>query len=76
MFEYIIDVSEIEELQTIENKDALDIIFSKAERTVIGGGIVTLARKTQDGKTSKFDEISTEADLAQYKESVYKYLAK
>jgi hypothetical protein len=74
MFEFIINVSEIEELQTIENIDALNIIFSKAERTVIGGGIVTLVRKTPDGKSSKFDEFSTEADLAEYKKAVYKYL--
>lgn len=74
MFEFIINVAEIEELQTIENKDALDIIFTKAERTVIGGGIVTLARKTANGRISKFDELSTEADLAQYKKNVYKYL--
>ncbi len=74
MFEFIINVSEIEELQTIENRDALDIIFTKAERTVVGGGIVSLVRKAADGKVSKFDEFSTEADLAQYKKNVYKYL--
>ena len=75
MFEFTIDVAEIEELQKIENKDALDNIFTKAERIVIGGGIVHLVRKTSDGKSNKFDEFSTEADLAEYKKSVYKYLA-
>ena len=67
MFEFVIDVAVIEELQTIGNRDALDNIFTKAERTIIGGGIVALVRKTADGKTSRFDELSTEADLADYK---------
>jgi hypothetical protein len=36
--------------------------------------LVLLVRKNANGSTDKFDEISTEQDLKQYKEGVYKYL--
>ncbi|MEI6947933.1 hypothetical protein V9K67_12115 [Paraflavisolibacter sp. H34] len=72
--EYLINVTQIEELQTIQNRDALDQIFSRAERMIIGGGTVVLVRKYANGKSDKFDEFSTEQDLANYKKNVYKYL--
>ena len=74
MQDLIINVSEIEDLQTIKNIDELEKIFTKAQRTVIGGGTVQLIRKEADGKSNKFDEISTEEDLAAYRKSVFKYL--
>lgn len=74
MLEYTIDVTEIEELQTIKNVDSLDIIFGRAERMIVGGGKVILVRRNPDGKKHKFDEISTESDLHAYRNSVYKYL--
>ncbi|HEX2534792.1 MAG TPA: hypothetical protein VHK69_13695, partial [Chitinophagaceae bacterium] len=69
-----INVTEIEELQTIGNTDALGRIFSRAERTIIGGEKVILVRRHADGRTDKFDELSTEKDLAAYREQVFKYL--
>ena len=75
MQEYIINVTEIEELQTIKNTDALDKIFNKARQTVVGGGTVMLVRRHPDGRQDKFDELSTMEDLTAYKKSVYKYLA-
>lgn len=74
MLEYVINVAEVENLQTLEDKDALDNIFARAERTVIGGGVVLLIRRSSNGSSEKFDEFSTEADLAEYKKRVYKYL--
>lgn len=75
MQEYIVNVAEVEELQAIRNVDALDVLFDRAKRTVIGGGAVLLVRRYADGRQDKFDEISTLEDLAAYKKSVYKYLA-
>jgi hypothetical protein len=72
--EYVINVTQIEELQTIQNTQALDRIFTRAERTIVGGGTVVLVRKHSSGKADKFDELSTEQDLATYKQNVYKYL--
>ncbi len=74
MQEFVINVTEIEELQTLQDIDALDKIFSKAQRTVIGGEKVILIRRYADGKQDKFDEFTTEGDLADYKKRVYKYL--
>lgn len=74
MLEYKIDVTHIEELQTIKSIDELDVIFTRAERMVIGGGTVVLVRKQSSGKAEKFDQFTTESDLAAYKERVYKYL--
>jgi len=74
MLEYIIDVTKVEELQTIRDTDALENIFERAKSTVVQGGIVNLTRKSTDGSVNKFDAISTEADLDTYKASVFKYL--
>lgn len=74
MADYTIDVTEIEELQTIKDTDALDRIFYRAQVTVVGGESVFLVRKKKGATAEKFDEISTEEDLRKYRESVYKYL--
>jgi len=74
MPDYKINVAEIEELQTIRNTVQLETIFDRARSTVVQGGLVYLVRRSADGSTSKFDEISTEEDLARYKQSVFKYL--
>ena len=68
-----INVTEIEELQTIANLHALDKIFTRAKQTIVGGEKVILVRKTGSA-TQKFDEISTPEDLEAYKKGVYKYL--
>lgn len=75
MQDYEINVTQIEELQTLNDKDALDGIFERAQRVVVGGGTVILVRQHPNGQRDKFDVLSTEADLTAYKHNVYKYLA-
>jgi hypothetical protein len=70
---YEINVTEIEELQTIANLRALDKIFTRARQTIVGGEKVILVRQTGPQK-EKFDEITTPEDLEAYKKGVYKYL--
>ena len=72
--EYIINVMQIEELQTIQNRAALDKIFIRAHTMITGGGTVVLVRQYADGRSDKFDQFTTEEDLAAYKNTVYKYL--
>ena len=69
-----IDVTEIEALQTINNTRELGSIFARAQSTVVNGATVILYRKSASGGRTPFDKISTEADLALYKASVFKYL--
>lgn len=75
MQDYIINVTQIEELQTLNDRDALDNIFERAQRTVVGGASVVLVRQQPNGQTDKFDTITTEQDLSAYKTNIYKYLA-
>lgn len=72
--EYVINVTQIEELQTIRNREALNKIFTRARRMITGGGTVVLVRKYADGRSDRFDQFTTEEDLAAYKNTVYKYL--
>jgi hypothetical protein len=73
MQEYIIDVSRIEELQTISNVNELDRIFERAKSTIVNGEKVLLVRKSKNAH-QKFDEFSTLEELDEYKKTVYKYL--
>ncbi|WP_018615597.1 hypothetical protein [Segetibacter koreensis] len=75
MSEYTINVSEVEELQTISNVTELNKMFAKAQSTVVQGGTVVLVRRTPDGAVYKFDELTTEEDLENYKQTVLKYLS-
>ena len=74
MTEYIIDVSRIEELQTLNDRVELEKIFAKAQSTIVNGKSVILVRKNKTGSSQKFDEFSTLEDLDLYRESVFKYL--
>ena len=74
MQEYVIDVLRIEELQTLNDQDALEKIFSRAQSTIVNGEKVVLVRKDKTGAAQKFDEFSTLEDLKRYKKSVFKYL--
>lgn len=74
MAEYTINVSEVEDLQTISNVAELNQMFTRAQSTVVQGGTVMLVRRTPDGSVYKFDEITTEADVENYKQMVFKYL--
>jgi len=71
---YVIDVSKIEELQTLNDKEELEKIFFKAQSTIVNGEAVMLVRKDKQGAAQKFDELSTLEDLERYKKSVFKYL--
>ena len=74
MPEYNINVSEVEELQTINDTAQLEQMFTKAKSTIAQGGTVLLLRKNADGSTYKFDELTTDPDLETYKQTVFKYL--
>ena len=74
MLEYIIDVTIIEELQTLNDKDQLEQIFFKAKSTVVNGEKVLLVRKDKQGQLQKFDEITSLEDLQRYRQTVFKYL--
>jgi hypothetical protein len=73
MREYVIDVSRIEELQMLKDKNELEKIFFKAQSTIVNGEKVILVRKNKNGKSEKFDEISTQEELELYKKRVLKY---
>lgn len=72
--EYLIDVAEIEELQMIGDVELLKKIFSRGKSMVVQGGLVILSRKLRSGAVERFDKISTETDLEDYRRSVFKYL--
>jgi hypothetical protein len=74
MLEYLIDVSKIEELQTLSDRDELEKIFSKAQSTIVNGEVVILTRKDRSGASQKFEELTTLEDLELYRKSVFKYL--
>jgi formylmethanofuran dehydrogenase subunit A len=74
MAEYIIYVGQIEELQMLNDRKALDAIFRKAHSTVVGGEVVALVRETAKGQSYRFEEITTQEDLNEYKKNVYKYV--
>ncbi len=74
MAEYTINVSEVEDLQMVSNVAELNQMFTRAQSTVVQGGTVVLVRRTSDGSAYKFDEITTEAEIENYKQTVFKYL--
>ena len=74
MEEYIIPVNKIEELQMLNDRDALDAIFTRAKTTIVNGVNVALVRQTASGDAYRFDEISNLDDLENYKKNVYKYV--
>lgn len=74
MAEYTINVSDVEDLQMVGDVVELNQMFARAQSTVVQGGTVILIRRTPDGSVYKFDEITTEADVENYKETVFKYL--
>ena len=74
MQEYIIDVTQIEEWQTIRDLDALERVFQRARSTIVNGERVVLVRSDRSGRRQPFDEMSTLDDLDRYKTSVFRYL--
>jgi hypothetical protein len=67
-------VAQIEGLQTINNTDELEIIFTRAKSAIVNGAKVILVRKEASGKTSKFHEMDTLDELEKYRDGVFKYL--
>ena len=74
MEDFTIDVGRVEELQMINDKQELDIIFQKAKSTLVNGATVHLARKNSMGKSIPFEHFTTLPDLSAYKKTVYKYI--
>ena len=74
MEDYTIDVTQIEELQTITNTDELEKIFARAKSAIVNGAKVILVRKEASGKKNKFDELDTQDSLERYRQQVFKYL--
>lgn len=74
MEDYTINVTKIEELQTISNTDELETIFTRAKSAVVNGAKVILVREEASGKKNRFDEIDTLEDLEVYREKVFRYL--
>jgi hypothetical protein len=74
MQELLINVALVDEWQMLHNMVALDNLFLKATRTIIGGQNVILIRKHPEGLIERFDIITNEEDLVEYKKRVYKYL--
>lgn len=74
MQDYTINVTQIEELQTINNTDELENIFTRAKSAIVNGAKVILVRKEASGKVNKFDEMDTLEDLEKYRERVFRYL--
>ena len=74
MNEFVINVSLIEELQTVKDTDQLENIFQRAKSTIVNGEKVVLVRKSATDPGQKFEEFSTLEDLQQYKKRVFKYL--
>ena len=74
MEDFIISVGQVEEWQMTNDIAALDVIFDRAKRVIVGGGVVALVREQRNGQAYRFDEFSTPEDLEKYKGAVYKYL--
>ncbi|MBS1564431.1 MAG: hypothetical protein JST39_08570, partial [Bacteroidetes bacterium] len=67
MEDYTIYVNQVEEWQTVNDTGALETIFQRAKRNLVGGGTVSLVRRNSNGSNDKFDELSTLEDLEAYR---------
>jgi len=74
MQEYIISVSEVEEWQMTNDIQALDNVFGRAKRVLVGGGIVAVVREQRSGEVYRVEEFSTLEDLERYRKGVYRWL--
>ena len=72
--DYTIDVSKIEECQTINNTHELEKIFSRAKSAIVNGAKAILVRKEASGEVNKFNEMDTLEELESYRKQVFKYL--
>jgi hypothetical protein len=74
MEDYIISVGKVEEWQMTNDVAALDVVFERAKRVLVGGGIVALVREQRSGEVYRFEEFSTLEDLEGYRSRVYRFL--
>jgi hypothetical protein len=74
MDDFIINVGKVEEFQMTKDVPALDEIFQRAKRALVGGGVVVLVRELRNGDSYRFEEFSNLDDFETYKKNVYKYL--
>lgn len=74
MEDYVIVVNLVEELQTTQDRQKLELIFDRAKRTIIGGMDVILVRENKDGKKEKFETLTNEEDFEAYRKQVFRFL--
>jgi hypothetical protein len=74
MDDFIINVGNVEEFQMTKDVPALDELFQRAKRVLVGGGLVVLVRELRNGDSYRFEEFSNLDEFETYKKNVYKYL--
>jgi hypothetical protein len=74
MEDYIISVGKVEEWQMTNDVAALDKVFERARRALVGGGVVALVREERSGEVYRFEEFSALEDLEAYRKGVYRWL--
>ncbi|HXD76972.1 MAG TPA: hypothetical protein VN616_04145 [Puia sp.] len=74
MEDYIISIGNVEEWQMTNDVTALDTVFERAKRVLVGGGIVALVREHRSGEVYRFEEFSNLEDFEVYKRNVYRHL--
>ena len=74
MEDFIIVVGKVEEWQMTNDIKALDQLFERAKRVLVGGGVVALVREQRSGESFRFEEFTDLDDFEVYKKNVYKYL--
>ena len=74
MEDYIINIGQVEEMQMIKDLQALDEIFQRAKRNLVGGGLVILERVQRSGEPWRVGELTNLEEFDEYKKKVYKYL--
>lgn len=74
MDDYVISVGKVEEWQMTNDIAELNMVFDRAKRVLVGGGVVSLVREQRNGQAYRFEEFSTLEDLERYRKGVYRYL--
>jgi hypothetical protein len=74
MDDFIINVGKVEEFQMTKDVPALDELFQRAKRVLVGGGVVVLVRELRNGDSYRFEEFTNLDDFETYRKNVYKYL--
>lgn len=75
MEDFIINVATIEEMQMLNDRHALDLIFQKAQSAIVCGASVQLERKDPSGRQYRFEKFTSLDELKVYRKNVYKLLS-